>query len=37
VLLAVRIQIEERTLRAGLAGYDDYARRVRYRLIPGLW
>ena len=37
LLLAVRILIEERTLRAGLAGYNDYARRVRYRLIPGLW
>jgi protein-S-isoprenylcysteine O-methyltransferase Ste14 len=28
---------EERMLRQSLVGYDDYARRVRYRLIPGLW
>lgn len=37
VLLAVRIRIEERTLIAGLPGYADYAARVRYRLLPGLW
>ncbi|MBR0937017.1 isoprenylcysteine carboxylmethyltransferase family protein [Bradyrhizobium jicamae] len=36
-LFAFRTGIEERTLRAGLAGYADYAARVRYRLIPGLW
>ena len=36
-LLAVRIRIEERTLIAGLPGYADYAARVRYRLLPGLW
>lgn len=37
LLLAIRIGIEERTLRAGLAGYDAYARRVRWRLIPLIW
>jgi protein-S-isoprenylcysteine O-methyltransferase Ste14 len=37
LLLAVRIQIEENALRAGLKGYEDYARRVRYRLIPLIW
>ena len=37
VLLAVRIFIEERTLRTGLRGYDDYAAHVRYRLIPLVW
>ncbi|WP_448030930.1 methyltransferase family protein [Bradyrhizobium liaoningense] len=36
-LLAVRIPIEERTLREGLPGYTDYAARVRYRLVPGVW
>jgi protein-S-isoprenylcysteine O-methyltransferase Ste14 len=36
-LLCVRIGIEERALRVGLEGYDDYARRVRYRLIPLVW
>ena len=28
---------EERELRAGLPGYEDYARRVRWRFAPGLW
>ncbi|OAF16409.1 methyltransferase family protein [Bradyrhizobium neotropicale] len=37
VLFAIRIRIEERTLREGLPGYSDYAARVRYRLVPGIW
>lgn len=37
VLFAVRIAIEERTLREGLPGYAEYAARVRYRLLPGVW
>ena len=37
VLFAVRAGIEERALVAGLPGYADYAARVRYRLLPGLW
>jgi protein-S-isoprenylcysteine O-methyltransferase Ste14 len=36
-LLAIRIVMEERTLAAELEGYRDYAARVRYRMIPGLW
>lgn len=36
-ILAVRIGIEERFLRAELAGYDAYAARVRARLVPGVW
>ncbi|SDJ75855.1 Protein-S-isoprenylcysteine O-methyltransferase Ste14 [Bradyrhizobium sp. Rc2d] len=36
-LFAIRIPIEERTLREGLPGYADYAARVRYRLVPGVW
>ncbi|WP_441237180.1 methyltransferase family protein [Bradyrhizobium sp. 930_D9_N1_4] len=36
-LFAVRIGIEERTLREGLPGYSDYVTRVRYRLLPGVW
>jgi protein-S-isoprenylcysteine O-methyltransferase Ste14 len=35
--LAVRTAIEDRTLHEELDGYDLYARRVRYRLIPGVW
>jgi protein-S-isoprenylcysteine O-methyltransferase Ste14 len=36
-LFAIRAGIEERALLAGLPGYADYTRRVRYRLLPGLW
>jgi protein-S-isoprenylcysteine O-methyltransferase Ste14 len=36
-LVAVRATLEERVLRAELEGYDVYARRVRYRLIPFIW
>ena len=36
-LVAVRATLEERVLRAELSGYDVYARRVRYRLIPYIW
>ncbi len=32
-----RTAVEDRTLRADLDGYDGYAARVRYRLVPGLW
>jgi protein-S-isoprenylcysteine O-methyltransferase Ste14 len=36
-VLVARILIEEKTLRAELPGYDEYAARVRYRLIPLIW
>jgi len=36
-LTIVRTALEDRTLQAELAGYRDYARRVRYRLLPGIW
>lgn len=36
-LLVIRIGIEEKTLRTGLEGYDDYAGRVRWRLVPFVW
>ena len=35
--VVVRTALEDRTLRAELPGYTDYARRVRFRLIPGVW
>lgn len=36
-LLIVRTHLEDRTLRRHLDGYEIYAHRVRYRLIPGFW
>ena len=37
ILLIVRTLLEDRTLQAELAGYADYVRRVRFRLLPGIW
>ncbi len=37
VIISARIVGEERMLRHELLGYDDYAKQVRYRLVPGLW
>jgi protein-S-isoprenylcysteine O-methyltransferase Ste14 len=37
VVIVVRTALEDRTLRDELAGYGDYARRVHYRLLPGVW
>jgi protein-S-isoprenylcysteine O-methyltransferase Ste14 len=36
-LFTIRIALEEKTLRTALKGYDDYAARVRYRVIPLIW
>jgi protein-S-isoprenylcysteine O-methyltransferase Ste14 len=36
-LIVLRTALEDHTLRAELAGYADYARRVRFRLLPGIW
>ena len=35
--LVIRAALEDRTLRAELPGYAEYAARVRSRLIPGVW
>jgi protein-S-isoprenylcysteine O-methyltransferase Ste14 len=35
--LVWRILDEERVLRRDLAGYAEYCRQVRWRLVPGLW
>jgi protein-S-isoprenylcysteine O-methyltransferase Ste14 len=36
-LLVVRTVLEDRMLQRELAGYKEYAGRIRYRLIPGVW
>lgn len=36
-LLVVRTVLEDKTLMAELPGYAEYSRRVRYRLVPGIW
>jgi len=37
VVTIARTALEDRTLQNELAGYREYAARVRYRLIPGVW
>jgi protein-S-isoprenylcysteine O-methyltransferase Ste14 len=36
-LLVVRTVLEDRTLQNELPNYQEYAQRVRYRLVPGVW
>ncbi len=36
-LFVARTYMEDRMLSAGLPGYSEYASRVRYRLVPGVW
>lgn len=37
IIIVLRTSLEDRTLQAELPGYRDYAQRVRYRLIPGIY
>ena len=37
VLYVTRTAREDAALREGLEGYEEYAGRVRHRLVPGLW
>ena len=37
ILLILRTNLEDRTLQAELTGYVEYARKVRHRLLPGIW
>ena len=36
-LIVKRIRNEEEVLERGLEGYSDYMKKVKYRLIPGVW
>jgi protein-S-isoprenylcysteine O-methyltransferase Ste14 len=37
IITVIRTALEDRTLQEELPGYSDYAQRVRYRLIPGIY
>lgn len=37
LMLAARLKNEEQLLRESLQGYDDYTRKVKYRLVPFVW
>jgi protein-S-isoprenylcysteine O-methyltransferase Ste14 len=36
-VFVLRTYLEDRTLAAELPGYTDYARRIRFRLVPLVW
>ncbi len=36
-MMALRTVLEDRMLHQELPGYAEYAQRVRYRLLPGIW
>ena len=36
-IIARRIQNEEQVLLRDLPGYGDYRKKVRWRLVPGIW
>lgn len=36
-VLVLRVRVEERLLHRELPDYADYARAVRWRLVPGVW
>ena len=37
VIIIIRTHLEDKTLQQELPGYREYASRVRYRLLPGVW
>jgi protein-S-isoprenylcysteine O-methyltransferase Ste14 len=37
ILFVIRTALEDKTLQEELPGYKEYAQKVRYRLIPGIW
>ena len=37
VLFILRTSLEDKTLQQELPGYKEYAQKVRYRLLPGVW
>lgn len=37
VTVIIRAHLEDKTLQRELQGYKDYAKKVKYRLFPGVW
>ncbi len=36
-LFTIRTYLEDETLKSELKGYKEYAKKVKYRLVPGIW
>ncbi|MFX1452947.1 MAG: methyltransferase family protein, partial [Promethearchaeota archaeon] len=37
VLLVIRTSLEDKTLQKELPGYAEYTKKVKHRLLPGIW
>lgn len=37
ILFFIRTRLEDQMLRKELSGYEDYTKRIQYRLMPGIW
>jgi protein-S-isoprenylcysteine O-methyltransferase Ste14 len=37
IIVVIRTALEDKTLQKELPGYQEYARKTRYRLLPGIW
>ena len=37
IVYIIRTALEDRTLQEELPGYQEYAQKTRYRLLPGIW
>ena len=37
LLVLIRTVLEEKTLHEELEGYNSYAEKVRYKIVPGIW
>jgi protein-S-isoprenylcysteine O-methyltransferase Ste14 len=37
ILFLIRTSLEDQTLQKELPGYQEYAKKVRYKLMPGVW
>jgi protein-S-isoprenylcysteine O-methyltransferase Ste14 len=37
ILFMIRASLEDRTLQKELAGYADYAKKVKHKIFPGIW
>ena len=36
-IIVMRIRNEEKVLAKGLPGYEEYMKKIKYRLIPFIW
>ncbi len=37
VVIIIRTELEDKMLKKGLSGYDEYSKKVKYRVIPFIW